>query len=118
MRYRLFTLVVICMFLCTGTWASRLFIPMDAISQTNHLKAYGIAFAAMQQGIKVDWLLNYKGGSFGMEYDKNMQQLCTERGVACVKMSDKDYGSILKQIADPASGAQVVKLEKAPKIAV
>src|SRR5882672_2385949 len=38
-------------------------IPMD-LTQTNHLKAYGIAYMMLQQGIKVEWLLNYRGGSF------------------------------------------------------
>jgi Secretion system C-terminal sorting domain len=114
---RLSALIFIGVFLATGAWASKLFIPMDR-SQTDHLRAYGVAFAAMQQGVKVDWLLNYKGGSFGMDYDKNLQQLCTERGVAFEKLSDRRYDAITAQVTDPSSNGQLVKLEKAPKIAV
>ena len=38
--------------------AQRLLIPMDS-TQNNHLKAYGIAFFAIKNGISVEWLLNY-----------------------------------------------------------
>jgi len=106
------------MVLAAGASASEIFIPMDAHGQTNHLKAYGIAFAAMQQGIKVDWLLNYQGGSFGMEDSKEMEQLCTQRGVSFTKLTNKKYEQIIKEVSSPAFNGQVVKLEKAPKIAV
>ena len=36
--------------------AAYIFIPMDE-SQSNHLKAYGIAFYAIEREVKVDWLL-------------------------------------------------------------
>ena len=68
MKFRLITICAICMLLASGALASKIFIPMDATGQKNHLKAYGVAYAAMHQGIKVDWLLNYKGGSFALEY--------------------------------------------------
>ncbi len=118
MNFRLFTLAIICMFLNTGAWASELFIPMDAKSQANHLKAYGIAYAAMQQGIKVDWLLNYKGGSFAMENDKGIEELCKQRGVSFEKVNNKQYAAIVKTVTSASFNGQVVKLEKAPKIAV
>ena len=41
----------------------KILIPMD-VSQIDHLKAYGIAYWALQQGHPVEWLLNYRGGSF------------------------------------------------------
>ena len=41
---------------------------MDA-NQTDHLKAYGITFNALGDGLKADWLLNYKGGSFLLDYN-------------------------------------------------
>ncbi|MEI8279152.1 MAG: asparagine synthetase B [Bacteroidota bacterium] len=98
--------------------ASKLFIPMDAETQANHLKAYGIAYAALKQTISVDWLLNYKGGSFGMDQSEAMERLCKLRGVSYEIFSDGQYLSILEQIANPDFNGDVIKLEKAPKIAV
>lgn len=98
--------------------AARIFIPMNADEQTNHLKAYGIAFYALQQGIEVDWLLNYEGGSFGMLQDAAVERLCKLRGVAYSVMSDVQYNGILAEIADPDFNADVIRLEKPPKIAV
>ena len=43
--------------------SQKILIPMDD-SQKNHLKAYGTAFWTLQQEINVEWILNYKGGSF------------------------------------------------------
>ena len=39
-------------------WAARILVPMDN-SQTNHLKAYGVAFWVLENGVEVEWLLNY-----------------------------------------------------------
>ena len=50
-------------FLLKTATATSILIPMDA-AQQNHLKAYGIAFYALQKDVSVDWLLNYRGGSF------------------------------------------------------
>lgn len=118
MRYRILIAGLISMLMATGAFASRIFIPMDAKGQTNHLKAYGIAFAAMQQGIKVDWLLNYKGGSFGMDDNKDLEQMCKQRGVTFSRMSGKEYAHLVKEMSSPAFNGQIVQLEKAPKIAV
>jgi hypothetical protein len=52
--------------------ASYIFIPMDE-SQSNHLKAYGIAYFSIELDIKVDWLLNYQGGSFMIKYSKTIE---------------------------------------------
>ena len=46
-------------------WGARILVPMDD-SQTNHLKAYGVAFWVLENGVEVEWLLNYRGGSFLM----------------------------------------------------
>jgi len=91
---------------------------MDAETQTNHLKAYGIAYAALQKGIEVDWLLNYKGGSFGMEQSDDIERMCKLRGVSYEVMSDAQYTGILSEIANPDVNEDVIKLEKAPRIAV
>jgi hypothetical protein len=98
--------------------AAKLFIPMDAESQTAHLKAYGVAYAALKNGQEVDWLLNYKGGSFAMDQTESMERLCKLRGVSYDVMSDAQYAGIVSKIADPDFNGDIIKLEKLPKIAV
>jgi hypothetical protein len=97
--------------------ASELLIPMD-LSQTNHLKAYGIAYWVLSQNLKVDWLLNYRGGSFAVPYVPAIETECKVRGVSYEVIADGQYSSILAEIADPEKNMDVMKLEKAPKIAV
>ena len=97
--------------------ASYVLIPMD-LSQKNHLKAYGIAFWVIKNGGEVDWLLNYRGGSFATKYIKNIENECTVRGVTAEVIADGQYTGILSEIANPEANMDVVKLEKAPKIAV
>ena len=97
--------------------ASYVLIPMD-ISQKYHLKAYGIAFWVIKNGGTVDWLLNYRGGSFATKYVKNIEAECLVRGVSIEVVADGQYTEILNEIANPETNMDVVKLEKAPKIAV
>ena len=97
--------------------AERLLIQMDK-SQKNHLKAYGVAYRALSQGIIVDWLLNYRGGCFAMEYSSGMESLCKARGVSFLIETESRYQEILEQIANPEANMAVVQLENAPKIAV
>ena len=99
------------------TSANSILIPMDE-AQKNHLKAYGIAFFILQKGLDVDWLLNYRGGSFLIAYTKDASDECTVRGVSFEVISDVKTNAILQEIADPEVNMNVVKLEKAPKIAV
>lgn len=110
--------VAISALLQTPAFASKIFIPMDADGQANHLKAYGVAYAALKLGIQVDWLLNYKGGSFGIEQSEGIERMCKLRGVTYEVVSDAQYGGILNEIANPDFNGDVIKLEKAPKIAV
>lgn len=97
--------------------AAYLVIPMDE-SQKNHLKAYGIAYKALEMDYEVDWLLNYLGGSFSMRASSEMENLCRLRGVSYYLASDEQYGGIIESIAEPEVNQDVVKLQKAPKIAV
>lgn len=87
-------------------------------SQKNHLKAYGIAYQAIKDGLHVDWMLNYRGGSFAIGENENTVKLCRLRGVSYEVISDGQYNNIVSQIADPEVNMDIVKLEKAPKIAV
>ena len=98
--------------------ASKLFIPMEADGQANHLKAYGVAYAALKAGLTVDWLLNYKGGSFGVDHVESMERLCKLRGVTYEILSDGQYLGIINEIANPDFNGDIIKLEKCPKIAV
>jgi hypothetical protein len=97
--------------------AASILIPMDG-SQVNHLKAYGIAYYTLQEGMEVDWLLNYRGGSFLISYSETIKSECTIRGVTYEILSDVDVNGILKEISQPQVNMDVVKMERAPKIAV
>ena len=50
-------------------------------TQTDHLKAYGITFNALVSGSKADWLLNYRGGSFLLDYNDKIAAECRLEGV-------------------------------------
>jgi hypothetical protein len=54
-----------------------LLIPMDE-SQQNHIKSYGIAYWVLELKLPIEWLLNYRGGSFLMENIPSIQKKCTE----------------------------------------
>lgn len=97
--------------------ASTLLIYMDE-HQRDHLKAYGIAYRALAVGVNVDWLLNYRGGSFAVPYAKPFEAECRVRGVSYEVVPDAQYTQILSQISNPEVNMDLVKLEKAPKIAV
>lgn len=98
-------------------FATKLLIPMDG-SQRDHLKAYGVAFWTLSQEVTIDWLLNYRGGSFLIDHYKTIEQECAIRGVTYQVIADGQAAAILAEIGDPEVNMEVVKLEKAPKIAV
>ena len=91
---------------------------MDAETQKNHLKAYGITFWALEKQQKVKWLLNYRGGSFLLPDFEEIQKECQIRGVSFEVISDSKAESILQEISSPSKNMEAVVLEKAPKIAV
>jgi len=97
--------------------AAYIFIPMDE-SQSNHLKAYGIAFYAIERDVKVDWLLNYQGGSFMIKQHAAIEDECNIRGVSYQLIADVQSTQILQSIASPEVNQDVVRLEKVPKIAI
>jgi hypothetical protein len=98
-------------------FAGMLLIPMDE-SQQNHIKSYGIAYWVLEQKLPIEWLLNYRGGSFLMENIPSIQKKCTERGVSFQVIADAQVQAIYQEIADPEVNMEKVKLEVAPKIAV
>jgi hypothetical protein len=97
--------------------ASYIFLSLDH-SQKNHLKAYGIAYWVLGNGVEVNWLLNYKGGSFMFPYSQKFENESLIRGVSYEVISDAQAASILDEIASPDANMDAVKMEKQPKIAV
>ncbi len=97
--------------------ANQIIVPMDD-NQTNHLKAYGVAYWILTKDNSVDWLLNYRGGSFSFNYTPAFVNELVIRGVSYEIISDAEYASIQSYISTPEINMDVVKLEKFPKIAV
>ena len=109
---------IILLFFSVKTFASYILIPMDADSQNNHLKAYGITYWVLEKQLKVKWLLNYRGGSFLLPDIEDIQRECQIRGVSFELISDSKTEQILQEINSPSQNMEAVILEKAPKIAV
>lgn len=97
--------------------ATQILIPMDE-AQNNHLKAYGIAFWTLENDVVIEWLLNYRGGSFLIPHLKTIEEELIIRGVRYDILTDGQVNNIRSQIADPEVNMEIVQLEKAPKIAV
>ena len=97
--------------------ATYLLVPMDE-TQRNHLKAYGIAYYALQRDVEVTWLLNYRGGAFMMKYADAIEREARLRGVSVEAIADGQSTAILSEIADASVNMDAVRLQKAPKIAV
>jgi hypothetical protein len=91
---------------------------MDETEQENHLKAYGIAYSVLAKQYKVNWLLNYKGGSFVFDQVQEFENECKIRGVSYEIIPEAKYTKILEEIADPDVNMDIIQLEKPPKIAV
>lgn len=107
-------------FLFLFSWnalANSILVPMDE-SQRNHLKAYGLAYFALQKKLEVDWLLNYRGGSFLIQYAPEAETECKLRGISYETISAARVNAILNEVSSPAVNMNVVRLEKVPRIAV
>lgn len=117
---RLLIKVIIAAIAITGNskvYAAHVLIPMDK-TQTNHLKAYGIAYWILQQDAEISWLLNYKGGSFMFVHIPKFENECIIRGVSYNVIADAQAQAIRAQIANPEANMDDIKLHKAPKVAV
>ncbi|TAF82804.1 MAG: asparagine synthetase B, partial [Sphingobacteriales bacterium] len=112
-----FFLLLFSLFFSTHIFASSLLISMDE-DQKNHLKAYGVAFFCLKKNIDVDWLLNYRGGSFLIKYNQSIENELKIRGVSYEVIADAKVNAILTEITQAEVNQDIVKLEKAPKIAV
>ena len=98
--------------------ANFILLPMDEVSQKNHLKAYGITYWCLDKQYKASWLLNYRGGSFLLPDAPEIRKECQIRNVSFEILSDSEANQILDEIASPSQNMETVVLEKAPKVAV
>ena len=98
--------------------ANFILLPMDEVSQKNHLKAYGITYWCLNKQYKASWLLNYRGGSFLLPDAPEIRKECQIRGVSFEVLSDSEANQILDEISSPSQNMETVVLEKAPKVAV
>ena len=90
-------------------------VPMD-VSQTDHLRAYGLTWWVLDRGRHAEWLLNYRGGSFLFDDDPETRREAARRRVTLQVLSPEAEDSLRAEMSggDRAS----VVLEKAPKVAL
>ena len=117
MKHLKFLLAFAIFFLPIIGRAASILLPMDE-AQKDHLKSYGIAFWVLKNNEEVDWLLNYRGGSFMMVYSQQIENECKIRGVSYEVIPDAKVNAIITEVTDPSVNMDVVKLLKAPKMAV
>ncbi len=94
---------------------SYLLVPMDS-RQTDHLRAYGVAYHALELGLETEWLLNYRGGSFLIQASPEITAYAGVLGVTVEPLSASEVQQIY-QVMDQANMNRVV-LEKPPRVAV
>ncbi len=99
----------------TPASATRLLIPMD-VTQSDHLKAYGLAYWALERDVPVEWLLNFRGGAFMMEDHSLIAEESQVRGISFERLSESSAALVYAEI--DGSNMEVVRLEKAPRVGV
>ena len=114
---RLFLLGILLLTTWSSLSAAYILLPMDE-AQKDHLKAYGITYWVLDQGIEAYWLLNYRGGSFAFVNNPVFEKECLTRGVSYEIIPDGRFNQIRREIGNPEINQEAMKLEKAPKIAV
>ncbi len=115
MGLRIFLNIAVLFAAFTSVSAQKILIPMDPV-QTDHLKAYGIAYWTLEHQINVEWLLNYRGGSFLIEYNPEIERECRVRGVTLELIDAARAAQVYNEIEN--NNMEVVLLEKAPSVAV
>ncbi len=95
--------------------AQHLLVPMDEV-QTNHLKAYGVTFSALVDGVRSEWLINYRGGAFLLPDVPNLRRAAALAGVSFEAVGPDRVSQMRREIAE--GNMDAVPLEKAPRIAV
>jgi hypothetical protein len=113
---RILSLLLLALTLALPAQGKFLLVPMDLV-QTDHLRAYGQAWSLLESGMEVNWLLNYRGGSFLLRETDGLTDIIIEKGVFFERLRDAEAAELLAQILqDPNQDARL--LEKAPRIAV
>jgi len=92
-----------------------LLVPMDD-AQSDHLKAYGLAFRLLERGGRAEWFLNYRGGAFLLPADGATSRDAALAGVTSEPLDDGRLVEIRGEIG--GGNMDAVPLEKAPKVAV
>ncbi len=115
MKKKIFLTLLTVLISATALFGQVTLIPMDE-TQTDHLKAYGIAFKALQMGISVEWLLNYRGGSFILDGNDELSNAMLIRGVYNENITSGELSDIYRTI--DVENMERVLLEKEPAIAV
>ncbi len=115
---KIFLVTALIVFAGSGAGAQeKILVPMD-LQQTDHLKAYGIAYWTLTKGVEMDWLLNYRGGSFMVDYHDFIAAECRIRGVSYTTLGGGDASAIYSTVQQEDNNMDVVRLEKAPRVAV
>ena len=99
----------------TAARAQHLLLPMDD-AQQNHLRAYGVTFTALKAGIRSEWLLNYRGGSFLLPDTPGLRREAALAGVTTETVGGGAMADIRRELA--GANMDAVVLEKAPRIAI
>ena len=107
--------VMICAAAVPSPSADKILIPMDS-SQTDHLKAYGVAYHALMRNMTVEWLLNYRGGSFLLTTESEVMEYALMRGVAYETLDSAALYELDETIEQSNMSKEI--LEKAPKVAI
>jgi hypothetical protein len=95
--------------------AQHLLVPMDD-EQQNHLKAYGLTFKALKDGLTAEWLLNYRGGAFLLP---DLPEVRRRAGVDGISVRPIDGGQLADIRAEMAgANMDAIPLERAPRVAV
>lgn len=108
-------LVLLTVAVAPSAGAQRLLVPMDD-AQQNHLKAYGLTYSALKAGMKAEWLLNYRGGSFLLPDTPELRRRAGLDGISAELVEDGQVSAMRSEIA--SSNMDAIPLEKAPRVAV
>lgn len=119
MYRRIYIAVVLAVWLAAAPvlYGQKILVPMD-LTQSDHLKAYGIAFFVLNNGVDVNWLLNYRGGAFMFDAHDEFTRECRIRGVTFETLPEIRASQILAEVQQEGNNMDIVLLEKVPKIAV
>lgn len=107
--------VLLLLLLVTEGLHAKILVPMD-LTQSDHLRAYGLAYWSLQKGWDVEWLLNYRGGSFLLEEEEALERKADLLGVRHEALTPEQTLEIRGVIEE--NNMETVLLETAPKVAI